>query len=99
ITSFSTMPLRIWSVVGLGAAIAALLAVVALVLRVLIYGRDVPGYASLMVVVLFCFSVQMVAFGILGEYVGRLYQESKARPIYLIKQRLGFDKTRHVRDV
>jgi glycosyltransferase involved in cell wall biosynthesis len=85
ITSFSTTPLRIWSLVGIMAAGVASLAAVGLILRVLLFGRDVPGYASLMVVVLFCFSVQMVAFGIMGEYLGRLYQEVKGRPIYILR--------------
>ena len=91
ITSFSTVPLRMWSIVGFSAASVAVLAGVALVLRTLIYGRDVPGYASLMVVVLFCFAVQMIAFGVLGEYVGRLYQEVKGRPIYLVRHRTEQD--------
>jgi len=86
ITSFSTVPLRIWSLVGFGAAFVALLAVAFLVLRVLLFGRDVPGYASLMVVILFGFALQMIAFGVLGEYVGRLYQEAKGRPIYLLRK-------------
>jgi len=86
ITSFSTVPLRIWSLVGFGAALVALLAVAFLVLRVLLFGRDVPGYASLMVVILFGFALQMIAFGVLGEYVGRLYQEAKGRPIYLLRK-------------
>lgn len=89
ITSFSTVPLRMWSLVGFGAAMTAVLAGTGLVLRTLIYGRDVPGYASLMVVVLFCFALQMIAFGVMGEYVGRLYQEVKGRPIYLIRHRTG----------
>lgn len=87
ITSFSTVPLRVWSMVGFGAAVAAVAASLGLILRVLIYGRDVPGYASLMVVVLFCFAIQMIAFGVMGEYIGRLYQESKGRPIYLIRRK------------
>lgn len=85
ITSFSTAPLRVWSVIGFLAALVAVLAAGGLVLRVLLYGRDVPGYASLMVVVLFCFALQMVAFGVMGEYLGRLYQEAKGRPIYLLR--------------
>ena len=85
ITSFSTAPLRIWSLVGLGAAAFAMLSGVALVARVMIFGRDVPGYASLMVVILFCFALQMVAFGIMGEYLGRLYNEAKGRPIYILR--------------
>lgn len=87
ITSFSTAPLRIWSGVGLLAAVVAICAAVVLAVRVLIFGRDVPGYASLMVVTLFCFAVQMVAFGIMGEYLGRLYQEAKRRPIYILRNK------------
>lgn len=85
ITSFSTTPLRVWSAVGLLAAVAAVFGAGGLMLRVLLFGRDVPGYASLMVVILFCFAMQMVAFGVLGEYVGRLYQEVKGRPIYILR--------------
>jgi len=87
ITSFSTAPLRIWSAVGLLAALVASLSAIALAVRVLIYGREVPGYASLMVVTLFCFSLQMVAFGIMGEYLGRLYHEAKRRPIYILRNK------------
>jgi glycosyltransferase involved in cell wall biosynthesis len=86
ITSFSTAPLRVWSLIGLGAASAAVLYALFLMGRVLIFGRDVPGYASIMVVILFCFAVQMVAFGVMGEYVGRLYQEAKGRPIYILRK-------------
>lgn len=90
-TSFSTAPLRIWTYVGAGAALVALLAALAIIVRVLVAGRDVPGYASLMVVILFAFALQMVALGILGEYIGRMYQEVKGRPIYVIRDRIGFD--------
>ncbi len=91
ITSFSTAPLRMWTGFGLALSAAAMLAAAALVVQTLIRGRDVPGYASLMVVILFGLSMQMIAFGILGEYVGRLYQEVKGRPIYIVSQRAGFD--------
>ena len=91
ITSFSTAPLRVWSYVGLGSAAIALLAALALIGRVLLLGREVPGYASLMVVVLFSFAGQMVAFGVLGEYIGRLYDEVKGRPLYLVRERVGFE--------
>ncbi|HEX7198079.1 MAG TPA: glycosyltransferase family 2 protein, partial [Dongiaceae bacterium] len=90
ITSVSTAPLRIWTAVGLGGAVLAVMAAVALVVTVMVRGRDVPGYASLMVVILLGFAVQMIAFGVLGEYVGRLYQEVKGRPIYVVRKRLGF---------
>jgi glycosyltransferase involved in cell wall biosynthesis len=91
ITSFSTAPLRVWTALGLVAAVAAVIAAVALIVRVLIVGREAPGYASLMVVLLFSFAAQMIAFGVLGEYVGRLYQEAKGRPIYVVRARIGFD--------
>jgi glycosyltransferase involved in cell wall biosynthesis len=91
ITSFSTAPLRVWSVIGFVAALIALFAAIVLILRVLLVGPDVPGYASLMVAVLFGFAIQMIAFGVLGEYVGRLYQEVKGRPIYVVRARIGFD--------
>jgi len=90
-TSFSTAPLRVWTYVGVGAAVVALLAALAIIVRVLVAGRDVPGYASLMVVILFAFALQMIALGILGEYIGRMYQEVKGRPIYVIRDRIGFD--------
>jgi hypothetical protein len=92
ITSFSTAPLRIWTVFGLVGAVAAVIYAAALIIRVLIVGRDAPGYASLMVVMLLGFAVQMIAFGVLGEYVGRLYQEVKGRPIYVIRAKVGFDR-------
>src|SRR5215472_4301708 len=91
ITSFSTAPLRVWTVLGLAAAAGAIGYAAFLVIRTLIVGRDAPGYASLMVVVLLGFAVQMIAFGVLGEYVGRLYQEVKGRPIYIVRAKVGFD--------
>ena len=92
ITSFSTAPLRVWSVIGFVSALIALAFAIGLIVRVLIVGREVPGYASLMTVVLFGFAIQMMAFGVLGEYVGRLYQEVKGRPIYVVRARVGFDR-------
>jgi glycosyltransferase involved in cell wall biosynthesis len=92
ITSFSTTPLRVWTVLGMVGAVGAVIAAAGLVVRVLIVGREVPGYASLMVVMLLGFAVQMIAFGVLGEYVGRLYQEVKGRPIYVVRARVGFDR-------
>jgi polyisoprenyl-phosphate glycosyltransferase len=92
ITSFSTAPLRVWSVIGFVSALLAVMLAIGLIVRVLIVGREVPGYASLMTVVLFSFAIQMMAFGVLGEYVGRLYQEVKGRPIYVVRAKIGFDR-------
>jgi len=81
ITAFSTAPLRIWSLVGLAGAAAALGYALFLIAHVLVQGRDIPGYASLMVVLLLFSSFQMIALGVFGEYLGRMYQEIKGRPL------------------
>ena len=91
ITSFSTAPIRVWSYVGLIAGVLAALAAVFLVLRTLLEGNKVPGYPSLMVVILTGFAVQMLAIGSLGEYVARIYQEVKGRPLYVVMERYGFE--------
>jgi glycosyltransferase involved in cell wall biosynthesis len=91
LTAFTTLPLRVWTGIGLGAAVAALIFAVGIVVRVLLVGREVPGYASLMVVILFGIAAQLIALGVLGEYVGRMYEEVKGRPIYLVRDRIGFD--------
>jgi glycosyltransferase involved in cell wall biosynthesis len=90
LTAFSTAPLRVWTIIGGVSAVGALLYAAILIVRVLVVGRDVPGYASLMVALLFAFAIQMMAFGVLGEYVGRLYEEVKGRPIYIVQKRIGF---------
>lgn len=86
ITSFSTWPLRVWTY--LGAIIAGLAFVygLVLILSTLIGGRDVPGYASLMSAILFMGGVQLVGIGILGEYLGRTYLETKQRPVFVIRK-------------
>lgn len=89
ITSASTAPLRMWSYVGAAVALAALAYAVTLTSRVLIFGTDLPGYASLMVAMLFLGGVQLISLGILGEYVGRIFVEAKQRPLYLIRDRIG----------
>ncbi len=91
LTSFSSLPLRVWSYVGLGVSAAAFLYAGWLIGRTLLYGIDVPGYASLMVVVLFLGGVQLLSLGVLGEYLGRVFVEVKGRPLYLIRARYGFD--------
>lgn len=94
ITSFSTAPIRVWSYVGLIAGVLAVGVAGLIVLRTLLFGRDVPGYPSLMVVILMSFGLQMLAIGSLGEYVARIYQEVKGRPLYVVMDRYGFDPER-----
>jgi glycosyltransferase involved in cell wall biosynthesis len=91
ITSFSTIPLRIWSYVGAGIAALAFVFALFLIVRTLILGVDVPGYASLMVVVLLLGGLNLLTLGVIGEYLGRTYLEAKARPLYLVRETFGFD--------
>lgn len=85
ITGFSTIPLRIWTYIGCVGATLTLVYALFIVLRTLINGIDVPGYASLLVAVLFLGSIQLVSIGMLGEYIGRIFIETKQRPTYIIR--------------
>jgi glycosyltransferase involved in cell wall biosynthesis len=87
ITSFSTLPLRVWTYVGVTVACIALIRAAYLVVRTLLYGVDVPGYASLATAILLLGGIQLIGIGVLGEYVGRIYLESKGRPLYLVRER------------
>ncbi|MGT2427782.1 glycosyltransferase family 2 protein [Cupriavidus basilensis] len=87
ITSFSTVPLRSWMYMGLLTALFAFFYGVFIIVRTLVLGIDVPGYASLLSVLLFFGGVQLIGIGVVGEYVGRIYDETKGRPIYLVRRR------------
>ncbi|MGE7957414.1 glycosyltransferase family 2 protein [Pseudomonas sp. NPDC089530] len=89
ITSFSTVPLRLWTYVGGCISIFAVLYAVYMVLDKIFFGNSVPGYPSLMTAILFLGGVQLIGIGILGEYVGRIYIEAKHRPRYVIKDIVG----------
>jgi glycosyltransferase involved in cell wall biosynthesis len=89
ITSFSTAPLRVWTYLGLAVAGAAFVYALFIVWRTLMYGVDVPGYASLLTVVLFLGGIQLIGLGVLGEYLGRVYLESKQRPVYVVRKVYG----------
>ena len=89
ITSASTAPLRVWSYLGAVIALLALVYAVFIGLRTMLYGADVAGYPSLMVAILFMGGVQLLSLGVLGEYVGRILVETKHRPIYIVRQRIG----------
>lgn len=86
ITGFGTLPLRIWTYIGFIVSFFAFIYASFLILRTLIMGIDLPGYASLVVIVLFLGGLQLMGVGILGEYVGRIYMESKRRPPFIIDE-------------
>ncbi|QDZ41400.1 glycosyltransferase family 2 protein [Euhalothece natronophila Z-M001] len=94
ITSFSSLPLKIWSYLGITFSFLAFLYGSFLIIRTLIWGVDVPGYASLIVTILFLGGLQLISLGMIGEYLSRLYQEVKGRPLYLVRDCYGFDHDR-----
>lgn len=86
ITSFTTAPLRISSVMGALVSFAAFVYIIYLVIRTALYGSDLAGYPSMMAVILFLGGVQLLSLGIIGEYVGRIFNETKHRPLYLVEE-------------
>jgi len=92
ITSFSTLPLRVWTYVGVAVSVLAFAYALFLIVRTLVHGADTPGYASLMVVVLLLGGINLLSLGVIGEYLGRTYMEVKHRPLYLVRERHGFDR-------
>lgn len=92
ITSFSLIPLKLWTYIGLGFASFAFVYASFLIIRTFLFGVDVPGYASLMVFILFLGGINLIGLGILGEYLGRVYEEVKERPLYLVRETYGLDE-------
>ena len=86
ITSFTTAPLRISTYAGIAVSIFAFIYLVFLVIRTIFLGVDLAGYPSMMAVILFLGGVQLLSLGIIGEYVGRIFNETKQRPLYLIEE-------------
>lgn len=86
ITSFSATPLKFWTYIGGVGAIGTICYAIFIIFRTLIKGVDVPGYASLLVAILFFGCLQLISVGMLGEYIGRIYVETKRRPVYLIRK-------------
>jgi len=80
------VPLRLWTYLGGGVALLALAYAGVMVFRKLVFGNPVPGYPSLMTAILFFGGVQLIGIGVLGEYIGRIYIETKRRPRYVLKR-------------
>lgn len=91
ITSFGTLPLKIWAVIGTFVSLSALVYGLYVVAKTLLFGADVPGFPSLMVAILFFSGIQLVGLGIIGEYLGHVFSEVKRRPLYFVRETVGFD--------
>ncbi|MDB5168268.1 MAG: hypothetical protein JWO55_526 [Candidatus Saccharibacteria bacterium] len=85
ITSFTTAPLRVSSVMGILVSLGAFIYIIYLVVRTIFFGTDLAGYPSMMAVILFLGGVQLLSLGVIGEYIGRIFNETKNRPLYFIE--------------
>ena len=92
IISFSTFPLKMVTAVGLVTSFASVVYLVAVIIQKLFFGIDVPGYATIVVLVLFLGGIQLFCLGLLGEYLSKIYVQVKNRPIYVLKEHLGKDE-------
>lgn len=91
ITSSTTLPLRIWTYLGALIAFISFIYGIYIISRTLIYGAAVPGYASLLTLILFFGGTQLLVLGIFGEYIGRIFTEVKDRPLYIIDEKVNLD--------
>ena len=91
ITAHSTVPLRIAGYLGIFSASIAMLYGIYLIFRTVIFGADLPGYASIMVAIIFMGGAQLTVLGIIGEYIGRIFEETKRRPLYIVESQFGFN--------
>ncbi len=89
ITASTTFPLRVWTYLGTLLSTAGLFYALYIIIRTIVDGVDVPGYASLLVFILLLGGIQMIILGILGEYIGRIFVEVKSRPIYIVEKKVN----------
>jgi len=90
LVAFSDLPLRMWTVIGSVISGFAFFYIVVRLVRTLLYGIDVPGYESIIVTILFLGGVQLITLGILGHYLGRVFNEVKGRPLFIVREQEGF---------
>jgi glycosyltransferase involved in cell wall biosynthesis len=95
ITSFTTLPLRVWSFLGVLISGIAMTYGSFILIRTLFFGADLPGYASLIVSIMFLSGVQLISLGVLGQYVGRVYEEVKNRPLFIVAEKIGLEDKVH----
>jgi len=96
IFSFSTLPLRLWMYLGFLIGLFSGAYILFILVKVFLFGIDVPGYASILVSILFFSGINMVGLGIIGEYLGRVLKEVKRRPLYLVDEAIGFDSAAEI---
>jgi glycosyltransferase involved in cell wall biosynthesis len=89
ITSYTTAPLRISTVIGILVSFVAFIYMCYVLVKTILYGEPVQGYPTLVILILFLGGVQLLSLGIIGEYLGRIFHETKNRPVYLISEREG----------
>jgi len=99
LASFSTLPLRVWSVLGLAVSMFAFGYIVFFLTKTLVFGVDTAGFPTLIISIMFFAGIQLISLGVIGEYLGRIYDEVKKRPLYLIGETVGrvtpIDDTTH----
>jgi len=96
--SFSTAPLKMWTYVGLLVALGCFIYLLVTVIQKLFFGIDVPGYASLLILLLFFNALSLISNGIQGEYIARIFEEVKGRPLYVVGQTFGFAEVAQAAD-
>lgn len=89
LVSFTTIPLRVWSYLGLVISALAIGYALMFLVKTLLFGSDVPGFPTLVISVMFFSGVQLISLGVIGEYLGRVYEEVKGRPLYIVAEELG----------
>ncbi|HWJ74079.1 MAG TPA: glycosyltransferase family 2 protein [Kaistia sp.] len=97
LVSFSTIPLKVWSYLGLVISACAMVYALVFLIMTLVSGTDQPGFPSLIVSIMFFSGVQLISLGVLGEYVARIYEEVKRRPLFLVGEEIGVTERDHGR--
>ncbi len=92
LVSFTTLPLRVWSYVGIAVSTLAFAYIVFYLLKYLIYGDTVAGFPTLIISILFLGGIQLISLGVIGEYLGRMYEEVKGRPLFIVGEEIGIER-------
>src|SRR5690606_34294142 len=89
LVSFTTIPLRVWSYLGLFVSACAFLFAIYILVEALVFGINAPGFPTLIISVMFFAGVQLISLGVIGEYLGRVYEEVKGRPLFVVAHEIG----------